>query len=257
MEYNTMYDVYMDLCTRFPELQPAYDNTRDSVSVSAGNYQVTAYSNYDKAVLMISDPFTDPSAQYKLDLGSFGDAAKFLSDFITGVVQFTQTHFGKKKRLKIDGWDSIKTEVKKEVTGKLAMAAGIISMAIGGLVTAAGTLISFDDGFDAEDLMVIQMFLGLFIFGLYLVTHSSKVKFADALGYFAGVSVTTIPVAVVLESLHEKEIAWPVAALLSAAFFAIGHIVRKSFVKKIDTNDDVYLECLPGPVYPGNGQNMQ
>jgi hypothetical protein len=85
--------------------------------------------------------------------------------------------------------------------------------------------------------------------------YSKKVKLVDAFGYFAGVTVTTLPVALVIAGFSEGDIPGIVALILSAAFFGIGHIVRNSFVKRVkQKGKEILLKCLPGQ---GNQNNYQ
>ena len=72
-------------------------------------------------------------------------------------------------------------------------------MSIGALFTLCCIVFGLEDH-DPENIVVADLFLGLFFSGLFNVMYSKKVKFVDIFGYFAGVCVTTIPSAIALRA---------------------------------------------------------
>ena len=85
MNYNSMYDVYQELCAKYPNIPLAYDDSQDCVTVGSDNYSVTAYSNCGQGSVMISDNVLS----YQYDSGSLADTERFLSDLVQGKVQFS------------------------------------------------------------------------------------------------------------------------------------------------------------------------
>ena len=249
MNYNSMYDVYQELCAKYPNIPLAYDDSQDCVTVGSDNYSVTAYSNCGQGSVMISDNVLS----YQYDSGSLADTEGFLSDLVQGKVQFSLAKRGQSPDLKINGWKAGIQD--QETDGKAALISGVIGMAVGALFTLFCLFLALDES-DIEYVMVGQLFLGLFASGLFNTMYSKKVKLVDAFGYFAGVTVTTLPVALTIAAYSEGDIPGIVALILSAAFFGIGHIVRNSFVKRVkQKGKEILLKCLPGPGF--NNQNMQ
>ena len=180
MGYSSMYDVYEELCAKFPTASLGYDDNSDCVSVCSENYTVSAYN---PGTLMISDSVS----QYQYNSGSYAETSKFLSDSQTG--QGTE--------LRVNGWCGDAGDRHQESGGKAALITGVAAMSIGALFTFACICFGIEDS-DPENIVVGQLFLGLFFSGLFNVMYSKKVKLVDMFGYFAGVCVTTLPAALAL-----------------------------------------------------------
>ena len=240
MGYSSMYDVYEELCAKFPTASLGYDDNSDCVSVCSDNFTVSAYN---QGVLMISDGVS----QYQYNSGSYAETLKFLSDFTEGKVRFSQAQTGQGTELRVNGWCGEAGDRRQESGGKAALITGIAAMSIGALFTLCCIVFGLEDH-DPENIVVADLFLGLFFSGLFNVMYSKKVKFVDIFGYFAGVCVTTIPSAIALQGWVDGDFPFIVAAIVTAVFFAIGHIVRNSFVKRIkQKGKEILLKCLPGP----------
>lgn len=253
MQYNTMYDVYQEICQKYPGAPVTYNSSYDCMSFMTEKYEVTALSNYSQPVLSIRNS----AEHYQYNIGNFEDASKFFSDLVSGQISFSYDKFSRKKRLKIDGWSSSGSIVKSKVSGLLSLISGIGFQFTGGMITIAAIATAIED-YDPEILLMVPLALGSTAIGNFLVTNKDKVKFLDFLGYFAGTSVTTIPMALLITMLSEGDVPLAVALGLSAVSWAVGRIIRKAALKHVEQSDDVFLDGLPGPVNSNfTGNNTQ
>ncbi|MBP1592706.1 MAG: hypothetical protein ILP22_11795 [Oscillospiraceae bacterium] len=242
MNNSPMYSIYQTLYNSNPNMPLTYDEYTDSLSLQFDNCEVRALSNNNCPMIVVDEP----DGFYKYEINDYNDTMKFLSDLVSGNISFTFLKSAFKRRLKIDGWVKSKDDNKQEVRSKVILSAGLAAMIIGALLCLIVMMAFFDDG-DDDIFCILPLFLGLFVTGLRYTVHNKEMKISDAIKYFGGMTVTTLPISIIAVMFSEMEISLFPAALFSAFFCVIGWIVRSACLHTVKQHDDVFLKFLPGP----------